>query len=151
MTMFPDAQRALLDHGATADLLLDLCHYLGPGAARAYASPDSVAALLRNLALLRRNKGRILAQGPLVDFLVAALARVDDDAATAGDAATALWALVHHSEKARGLLRASDAATAAVADAARALADADLDLRDDAAGRGAAERSVAALRAILAD
>uniref|UniRef100_A0A7S3K2Y0 Uncharacterized protein n=1 Tax=Aureoumbra lagunensis TaxID=44058 RepID=A0A7S3K2Y0_9STRA len=64
---------------------------------------EATALLLRNLSLLRRNKGHVLAQPPLVHFLVAALASKTDSVFTA--AATALWALVHHSEKARAQLK----------------------------------------------
>ena len=41
-TMYPDAQRALLDEPQTAELLLDLCHYYGAPQTRSYSSPAGV-------------------------------------------------------------------------------------------------------------
>jgi hypothetical protein len=165
-TMYPDAQRALLDEPQTAELLLDLCHYYGAPQTRSYSSPGGVdytptreplypgarartASLLRNLALLRRNKGRILAQPPLVFFLLDALRAPP---AVVSASATALWALVHHSEKARGLVKADG--LRAVHAAARATDDAAAFSRgsgEDAHHVRAAQRALAHLRAILAD
>lgn len=170
-TMYPDAQRALLDEPQTAELLLDLCHYYGtPKSVQKYSSPGGVdytpsteplypgarartASLLRNLALLRRNKGRILAQPPLVAFLLDAL---QAPPAVVSASATALWALVHHSEKARALLRADGLPSPrkVVHAAARAIDDAAAFSRgggDDAHHLRAAQRALAHLRAILAD
>ena len=164
-TMYPDAQRALLDEPQTAELLLDLCHYYGAPQTRSYSSPGGVdytptreplypgarartASLLRNLALLRRNKGRILAQPPLVQFLLDALRAPP---AVVSASATALWALVHHSEKARGLVKGD---LRAVHAAARATDDAAAFSRgsgEDAHHVRAAQRALAHLRAILAD
>ena len=165
-TMYPDAQRALLDEPQTAELLLDLCHYYGAPQQRSYSSPGGVdytptreplypgarartASLLRNLALLRRNKGRILAQPPLVSFLLDALRAPP---AVVSASATALWALVHHSEKARGLVKADG--LRAVHAAARATDDAAAFSRgsgEDAHHVRAAQRALAHLRAILAE
>ena len=164
-TMYPDAQRALLDEPQTAELLLDLCHYYGAPQTRSYSSPGGVdytptreplypgarartASLLRNLALLRRNKGRILAQPPLVSFLLDALRAPP---AVVSASATALWALVHHSEKARGLVKGD---LRAVHAAARAIDDQTAFSRgsgEDAHHVRAAQRALAHLRAILAD
>lgn len=136
-TMFADAQRKVLDHPQTPDLLLDLVHYYAPSKEKRDCSPTSVvcpqkktretehlatqfvALLLRNLALLRRNKARLLAQPALIGFLVSSVNSSHVPVLTA--AASALWALLHHSEKARAILRPDAQATRRLDNAHRTL------------------------------
>jgi len=115
MTMFAEAQRALLAHEQTPELLADLVHYYGASQPRkkSLASPRSVmddddsaprgrargqaraaeftALLLRNLSLLRRNKARILAQPPLISFLLDLGASPTSTAGAVSAATSGLW------------------------------------------------------------
>lgn len=165
-TMYADAQKRVLDHQQTPELLLDLVHYYGPESRSrsggSHGSPTSVAFsekrrrrddaalepqfvafLLRNLSLLRRNKGRFLAQTPLLDFLVGALGTSKSPALLTA-AASALWSLLHHSEKARALVKSDARATKCLDAASRHMADID----DDRSRLG--QRAILAISQILA-
>ena len=111
---------------------------------------EFTALLVRNLSLLRRNKGRILAQPPLVAFVLDELQ--DARRASAGllaAAAAAAWALVHHSEKARVSLRADAARLSAAHTALAGRRDAKRDRPRDRPALDAAFRAITKTKQIL--
>ena len=103
---------------------------------------EYTALLLRNLAMLRGNKGRLVATAGVLRFLLSALDGTNprNSLRVTAAASAALWAIVFHCERAKPALRALGAAEpgGAIATALERLADASVEHHRERSRGGAA-------------